>query len=151
MIKKYLLSFAILFTLIAGKLNAQDVAVISITAPTSGCNLTATENVVVRIFNYGPTDLSGMAIPVSYTLNGGAAVNEVANFPSFLANSTATYTFTTKANLSAAGTHTINATTGLAGDINTTNDAFNGYTATNTAPSVGGTFTGGTNFCLSGI
>jgi gliding motility-associated-like protein len=131
-------------------MQAQDVAVISITAPVSGCSLTATENVVVRIFNYGPTDLSGVNIPVSYIINGGAPVNEVANFPSFLQNSTATYTFTTQADLSVAGSYTVDATTALVGDINTTNDAFTGYTVTNTAPSVGGTVTGGTNVCVSG-
>ncbi len=150
MIKKYLLSFAIVLTFVVGKLNAQDVAVISITAPTSGCNLTSTENVVVRIFNYGPTDLSGVNIPVTYSVNGVAIPAETANFPSFLQNSTVTYTFTTQANLSAPASYTIDATTSLGGDINTTNDAFTGYVVTNTAPSVGGTVTGGTNVCVSG-
>lgn len=111
---------------------------------------TATENVVVRIFNYGPTDLSGVAIPVIYSVNGVAIPAESAIFPSFLQNSTVTYTFTTQANLATAGTYTIDATTALVGDINTTNDAFTGYTVTNTAPTVGGTVTGGTNVCVSG-
>ena len=150
MIKNYLFGFTLFLSLLAGKMHAQDVAVIATSAPVSGCNLSATENVVIRIFNYGPTDLSGMAIPVSYTINGGAAVNEVANFVSFLPNSTATYIFATVADLSVAGTYTIDASTGLAGDVNPTNDAFTGYTATNTAPSVGGTVSGGTNVCVSG-
>jgi len=132
-------------------MQAQDVAVINITAPVSGCSLTTTENVVVRIFNYGPTDLSGVAIPVSYSVNGvSIAVPESPVFPSFLQNSTVTYTFTTQANLATAGSYTIDATTILAGDINATNDAFTGYVVTNTAPSVGGTVTGGTNVCVSG-
>ncbi|MDP2386040.1 MAG: gliding motility-associated C-terminal domain-containing protein [Bacteroidota bacterium] len=150
MIKKYLFCFALLFILIGGKLTAQDVAVINITAPSSGCNLTATENVVVRIFNYGPTDLSGVNIPVSYSVNGVPIPAETANFPSFLQNSTVTYTFTAVADLSAPASYTIDATTSLAGDINTTNDAFTGYTVTNTAPSVGGTVSGGTNVCITG-
>ncbi|MCD6065442.1 MAG: Ig-like protein [Bacteroidetes bacterium] len=150
MAKKYLLGCAVFFSLATGRILAQDVAVIATTAPVSGCNLSASENVVIRIFNYGPTDLSGMAIPVSYTLDGGTAVNEVANFVSFLPNSTATYTFMTLADLSAAGTHTIDASTALGGDINPTNDAFSGYLVTNTAPSVGGTVMGGTNVCISG-
>lgn len=132
-------------------MQAQDVAVISITAPVSGCSLTATENVVVRIFNYGPTDLSGVAIPVSYSVNGvNIVAPEMPVFPSFLQNSTVTYTFTTQANLATAGSYTIDATTILAGDINATNDAFTGYVVINTAPSVGGTVTGGTNVCETG-
>src|ERR1044072_5904433 len=145
MIRNYLAGFAVFFFLLAVNSQAQDVAVIATTAPVSACNLTAAENVVIRIFNYGPTDLSGMNIPVSYSINGGAAVNEVANFVSFLPNSTATYTFTTVADLSTPGTYTIDASTGLGGDTNPTNDAFSGYTVTNTAPSVGGTAMRATN------
>jgi gliding motility-associated-like protein len=151
MIKNYFLGLTtVFFFIFTAGVRAQDVAVIATTAPVSACNLTASENVVVRIFNYGPTDLSGVSIPVSYSINGGAAVNEMANFVSFLPNSTATYTFATVANLSAPGTYTIDATTSLGGDVNTTNDAFSGYTVTNTAPSVGGTAMGGTNVCISG-
>jgi gliding motility-associated-like protein len=150
MIKNYLLGLSVFFSLLTVGVRGQDVAVIATTAPVSACNLSASENVVIKVFNYGPSDLSGMNIPVSYTINGGTAVNEVANFPSFLPNSTVTYTFTTVADLSIPGTYTIDASTGLAGDTNPTNDAFSGYTVTNTAPSVGGTAMGGTNVCISG-
>lgn len=129
-------------------LNAQDVSVTSITAPATGCGLTATENVVIRIFNFGP-DLSGMPFNVQYILNGGAPVVESATFPSFLTNSTVTYTFTATANLAVAGTYTIDAATALAGDVNTSNDAFNGYTVVNSSPSVGGTVTTATNVCFN--
>lgn len=146
-LKLFLLGFLFFQT---HKAVSQDVSVINMTAPVSGCALTATEQVVIRIFNYGPSDLSGVNIPVSYTLNGGPAVNETAVFPSFLANSTATYTFTTTANLSSANTYTFTASTSLVGDVNPTNNSFLNYTVTSTAVSVGGAVSGGTSVCISG-
>lgn len=146
MIKRVLSAFIVL--LFGNELFAQDVSVTAITGPSTGCSLTTTENVVIRIFNYG-SDLSGTPFNVQYTLNGGVPVVEVATFPSFLTNSTVTYTFTTTANLSAAGTYTIDAATSLAGDVNPSNDAFTGYTVVNSSPSVGGTVSGATNVCYN--
>ncbi len=65
-------------------------------------------------------------------------------------NSTLNYRFTTQANLSVPGSYTFNATVSVAGDISPANDSFTGYLVTNTAPSVGGTVSGGTDVCLAG-
>lgn len=123
---------------------AQDIGVTAINAPASGCNLSSTESVTIKIFNYG----SNVVTPfnVSYTINGGPAVTEVIN-AMILSNSTYTYTFATTADLSAGGTFTFTAYTSLAGDINPTNDALNNYNVNASAPSAGGTVTGGTFVC----
>ncbi|MGZ3865041.1 MAG: T9SS type B sorting domain-containing protein [Bacteroidia bacterium] len=134
--------------LLGGTIAAQDVSVTAINSPASGCGLTSTENVVIKIFNFG-TDLSGMPFNVSYTINGGAPVVESATFPSFLTNSTVTYTFTAKANLSTAGSYTFTASTALAGDVNPSNDTYSGYVVVNSSPSVGGTVSGAANVCYN--
>jgi len=127
---------------------AQDVSVTAITAPNSGCALTATENVTIRMFNFGPTLTAGTSFNVSYTINAGAPVTELLTLgANVLTNSTFFYTFTTQANLSVPGSYTFDATCALPGDINPSNDAFNGYVVVNTAASVGGTVSGGTNVC----
>jgi len=139
-------------TLLSFTVRAQnDVSVIAITVPVSGCALTATENVTLRIFNYGPNLPAATTIPVSYVINAGAPVNEIITLGStLLTNSTLNYTFSTQANLSVPGTYTFDATCNLAGDINASNNPFNGYSVVNTANSVGGTITGPSSVCLSG-
>lgn len=144
--KKLLTLFSII--LICKFSFSQDVSVTAITQPVSGCALTATENVTIRMFNFGPTLLAGSSFNVSYTINAGAPVTELLTLGSnVLTNSTFTYTFTTQANLSTPGTYTIDATCALPGDINPSNDAFTGYSVVNTAASAGGTVAGGTNVC----
>ncbi len=128
-----------------------DLSVTAITAPVSGCALTATQNVTIKIFNFGPTLPAGTTFNASYTVNAGAPVTELIALASpMTSNSTLTYTFTTQANLSTPGTYTFTATVSIAGDISPANDAFTGYSVVNTAPSVGGTVAGGTNVCISG-
>ena len=62
-------------------------------------------------------------IPVSYKINAGTPVTETIPGP-ISPNATATYTFTTKANLSVAGLYTIVASTNLVGDGLAINDTF---------------------------
>ncbi len=141
--------FTLFFLLFIGKIaSAQDVSVIAITAPVSGCSLSAASSVTISVRNVGLTDLSAVPFDLSYTINGGAAVTDFAvSFASFASNTTVSYTFTTPANLSVPGSYTFTAYSTLATDINTTNDAVTGYIVTSTAPSVGGTVAGGTNVC----
>lgn len=137
------------FLLFIGKIaSAQDVSVIAITAPVSGCSLSATSSVTINVRNVGLTDLSSVPFDLSYTINGGPAVTDFGvSFPSFASNTTVSYTITTPADLSAPGSYTFTANSTLATDINTTNDAVTGYIVTSTATSVGGTVAGGTNVC----
>jgi hypothetical protein len=139
--------------LLAGKtLFAQnDLSVISISAPASGCSLTATENVTIRIFNYGSTLPAATSFNVSYTINGGGPVIALATLASPLtSNSTLNYTFAIQANLSTPGAYTFTASVTIAGDVSPANDGYSGYVVVNTAASVGGTVSGGTNVCVSG-
>ncbi|MBL0328752.1 MAG: gliding motility-associated C-terminal domain-containing protein [Bacteroidetes bacterium] len=141
--------FTLFSLLLIGKIAlAQDVSVIAITAPVSGCSLSATSSVTISVRNVGLTDLSGVPFDLSYTIDAGAPVTDLGvSFASFASNTTVSYTFTVPADLSLPATYTFTAFSTLGTDINTTNDAFTGYTVTSTALSVGGTVAGGTNVC----
>lgn len=98
-----------------------DVGITAITAPTSG-TLGATETVTVTISNYGSETQT--SVPVSYSIDGGAAVSETYT-GSIPPGGTDSYSFSSTADLSTIGaTYTILATTELAGDGDLTNDAF---------------------------
>src|ERR1043165_9921876 len=142
--------FTLVSFLIIGNLAlAQDISVIAITAPVSGCSLSATSSVTINVKNVGLTDLSAVPFDLSYTINGGPPVTDLAvSFPFFTPNTTVSYTFTATANLSTPGSYTFTSYSTYAPDINTTNDATTGYIVTSTAPSVGGTVAGGTNVCI---
>jgi hypothetical protein len=137
----------------AGAAHAQqDLAVLAIEAPRSACLAGGMEDVTIRVFNYGVSLPAGSAFNVSYTINAGAPVTDLVVLGSTLiANSTFGYTFTTQAYLSVPGMYTIDATVSMAGDVNPTNDAYNGYIVHNAAPSVGGTLTGPGSPSSSGI
>ncbi|MBI3509963.1 MAG: gliding motility-associated C-terminal domain-containing protein [Bacteroidetes bacterium] len=148
---KRILTLVTFLALFSSAYSQNDLSVTNITAPVSGCALSATENVTIKIFNFGNDLPAGTIFNVSYNINAGPPVTETITLAAILLqNSTYTYTFATQANLSVPGVYVFNASVALAGDINASNDAFNGYSVTNTAPSVGGTVSGGTNVCISG-
>lgn len=119
-------------------------------SPATGCSLTATETVTIRIFNAGPTILAGTNIPVSYSINAGAPVNEVITLgANFVNNTTLNYTFTAVADLSVPGSYSIDATVALPGDVVPANNTYSGFVVVNNAASNGGTATGGTNVCIT--
>ncbi|NOX45852.1 MAG: hypothetical protein GXO89_02615 [Chlorobi bacterium] len=109
---------------------ANDVMVSSVDAPLSGSGLTATETVTVTIYNAGTASQSN--IPVSYSFNGGAAVNEVFAGP-LAANSSASFSFAATVDASAIGTYTLLACTNLVGDEIPANDCVD-YAFENIAP-----------------
>lgn len=97
-----------------------DVGVTSIDAPNTGV-LGATEAITVSIRNFGTNNQSN--IPVSYTIDGGAAVNETYT-GTIAAGATESYTFTQTADLSVTNqTYTIMSTTVLSGDQDPSNDS----------------------------
>jgi hypothetical protein len=127
----------------AGVIQAQDLALISIEAPRSGCALHQGENVTLRLFNYGPNLPAGSTFSVSYSINAGAPATEFVVLGStLLTNSRFDYSFATPADLSVPGTYTIDATVDLPGDINPANNAYTDYLVTNWSPSIGGTASG---------
>ncbi len=86
----------------------------------SGCLLSSTTPVTITINNYGGSSISN--IPVSFSVNGGAAVNEVAPGP-IAPNSSADYTFTATANLSTGASSSVNCSATMPGDANTANNS----------------------------
>lgn len=97
-----------------------DVGVVAITSPNNGCGLTANENVVVRIYNFGTAVANN--INVSYSINGGTPVSAVFAGP-INPGDTVSYTFTTPANLSVAGNYNFLAIANVSGDLNALNDS----------------------------
>ncbi len=100
-------------------LQPNDLGVTAINAPTSGTGLTATEQVIITITNFGGVQQTNF--DVSYTLNGNT-VNETVAGP-ILPNSTLQYTFNQTADFSMIGTYTLSATTSLTSDSDTSNDS----------------------------
>src|ERR1044072_4639508 len=148
---KRILTFLAILCFSATGFSQNDLSVTAITAPVSACAMTATENVTIRIFNFGNTLPAATSFNVSYTINAGAPVTEMITLAAPLtSNSTLNYTFVTQANLSTPGTYTFTATVSLAGDVSPANDAFTNYLVPNTASSVGGTISGPTSVCISG-
>ncbi|MHA7056681.1 GEVED domain-containing protein [Aquimarina sp. M1] len=97
-----------------------DVGVISLVSPVSGGGLTATESITITIRNYGGSPKSN--IPVFYSLDGGARVNET--FTGTIAvGESAPYTFATTADLSEFASYVFEIGTLMIMDEDTDNDA----------------------------
>lgn len=98
-----------------------NIGVTSIVAPTGACGtLTSSTPITVKVYNTGTA--TQYAIPVNYSVNGGAVVSET--FSDTLApGASEQYTFTTTANFDAPGAYTIVAWTSLGGDIQLNNDS----------------------------
>ena len=96
-----------------------DTGVIAITSPTTGSGLSDAEVVTIEIQNFGT--ITQTSIPVFYSLDGAAAVNETYT-GSIAQGDTDTYSFTTTVDLSELTDYIIVAGTELPGDIDTSND-----------------------------
>jgi len=105
-----------------------DLTTVQITAPVSICTLTDNENVTIKIKNNGSATQSNFQ--VAYKINTAAPIVET--ITSTLAPyARLDYTFTQKANLSAAGTYTLKTYTTLASDEDHTNDTIIGSIVNN--------------------
>jgi len=102
-------------------LPALDVAINDL-LPNSATILTASEEIVVTIQNYGSTTVT--SVPVSYSVDGGTVISETYT-GSIAAGASDTYTFTVPANLTGIGVHRISTRTDLPGDEFTANDVYN--------------------------
>ncbi len=99
-------------------LEPNDIGVSAITSPVSGTDLTATEDIVVTVTNFGGEPQSNF--DVSYDLEG-TVVTEV--FTGTLNGNTSTsYTFAQTGDFSALGTYNLSAYTTLPNDSDTSND-----------------------------
>lgn len=112
---------------------AADMGATKIVAPVSQINMTSTEDVTVRVRNFGTAAQSN--IPVGYIMNGGSVVWDTIT-SSINPGDSLDFTFATKANMSAAGqTYNFKAFTALIVpmDSNQMNDTTLG-SATNNLP-----------------
>ena len=96
-----------------------DTGVVAITSPVTGSGLSDAEVVTIEIENFGATTQT--SIPVSYSIDGAAPVNETYT-GSIAQGATDTYSFTTTADLSELTDYVIVAATNLSGDDNPSND-----------------------------
>ena len=97
----------------------QDTGVVAITSPVTGGGLTNAEVVTIEIQNFGGTTQT--SIPVFYSLDGAAPVNETYT-GSIAQGATDTYSFTTTVDLSELTIYVFVAGTELVGDDDTSND-----------------------------
>jgi len=104
--------------------SAVDAGVAATAFPFTGCSLSSTSPVSISVFNSGATAISN--VPVSYSVNGGTAVNETIS-NTIAPNDTFLYTFTQTADLSAGGVHAISLSATLTGDGNAANDTTTAY------------------------
>ena len=97
----------------------QDTGVVAITSPVTGSGLSDSEVVTIEIQNFGGTTQT--SIPVFYSLDGAAPVNETYT-GSIAQGATDTYSFTTTVDLSELTNYVFVAGTELPGDDDTSND-----------------------------
>ena len=99
-------------------LNANDIGISEINSPSSGTNLSSSEQVIVTITNYGGA--TQFNFDVSVDING-TIVTEIVEGP-LEGNSSMEYTFNYNADLSAFGNYSVMAYTSLDQDFDNTND-----------------------------
>jgi hypothetical protein len=102
-----------------------DLGVIAITGPASGCGLSGNGHVAITIKNYGRRAQSNYI--VKYSLDGGENWVEETVSSQIAANSTASYTFTASMNMPTVGRYDIIAKTALTDDEDPTNDEAEGF------------------------
>ncbi|HHG84118.1 MAG TPA: T9SS type A sorting domain-containing protein [Bacteroidetes bacterium] len=107
------------YTVIVSPSSSDDMGVTAITSPGSGCNLSTMEQVAIDVTNFGVNSQNSWN--VSYSLNGVLQATEPMTGP-LASAATSTYTFTQTANLSTAGSYSIQAWATLAGDTIPAND-----------------------------
>ena len=100
-------------------LSGVDVAVIGLTSPQSGANLTHSETVTVNLKNYGADTIQSLELKLF--VNDTLIATETAAI-TIVSLGSATYTFTTKADLSVVQTHNIKIVANLLNDTDSNND-----------------------------
>ena len=81
-----------------------EIGVSEIISPVSGRDLSAEESITARIFNNGTEEVTSFT--ATYTLDGGQPVSETVN-TAIAPGGSIDYTFTSKADFSAAGVHSL--------------------------------------------
>lgn len=113
-----------------GTCPSDDAGVDEITAPVSGCQLSATETVTIVLRNQGTTTIT--SCPIQYSLDGISFLSAGTYTGSITAGNTDTYDFSL--DLSAEGNYSLTVVAILGGDANSSNDTVSDYTFNNTIP-----------------
>ena len=129
---KKLLSFlAFTFSLVTLTFGqATDLKVVSLTAPTDGCDLKINEDVKVRVQNVGATQIFGN-VTFTYILDGGTPVTELVTGATILPQAFYTHTFVTKADLSTVTSFTFTLAATVANDVSALNDTLRNQVVSN--------------------
>jgi len=102
------------------ELLGQDMIVLSVDAPQSGCGMSAAENVQATFYNNGSVDESGAT--AQFSINGGTTWSTAEALPTILSGDSLQYTFTQTVNLSTPGMYNVHVRITAAGDENTGNN-----------------------------
>ena len=112
------------------EVGALDAGIFGIVDPSTGCLLTAAEEIVIGVLNAGADSIS--SIPVYYSINGGTPIAEIIT-DTLAPGDSLLYTFTATADLSAPASYDIVSYTSYPGDTETGNDTIS-ITAFSAAP-----------------
>jgi hypothetical protein len=111
-------------------LSGTDLSTVGLVSPTSGCNLTSSSPVTIRIRNFGSTSASNFQ--AGYRINGGTAVIETVT-ATVAPNSFLNYTFTQTGNFisTGPGNYLVDAWINVLNDGDVTNDSLLATTVVN--------------------
>ena len=134
---------ATLFVIAPALMANQDLSVVMLTQPLSGCALSTTEPVRVHLFNQGDSLPAGTTLRISYSIDDGEWVSEGLTLMASLASDRPrVFVFKQLADLSRIGPHTVAVRVELPGDINPNNNLLQGHEVEHWAPSAGGNIFG---------
>lgn len=102
------------------ELFSNDIAIISIIAPASGCGLSSATPVTIAVFNNGSSNANN--IPVSFSSDGGVSWCFDELIPSLLSGDTIVYTFLATSDLATPFVYDFRVRHTYPGDENTSND-----------------------------
>ncbi|MFH2142514.1 MAG: T9SS type A sorting domain-containing protein [Bacteroidota bacterium] len=97
-----------------------DAGIDQLISQVNGCGVSSAEEISIRLKNYGNNQLTGF--DVGYKVDAGSPVVENIGAVTINPGNTFDYTFSTLADISIAGNHTIKVWTGLTGDTFIAND-----------------------------
>jgi gliding motility-associated-like protein len=127
---------------------SQDVWLQNHFSPSSGCSLSNAEVVNVLINNNSGVIMPSNTINVSYTVDGGALTQQFLS-ANLMPGASWSFNFSTNANLSACGNHTMKVWVARAGDVNHLNDTLL-WTVQNDCPIVPGNVQMSATVCETG-
>jgi gliding motility-associated-like protein len=124
---------------------SQDVWLQNFFSPSSGCSLSNGELVNVLINNNSGSVMAANTINVSYSVDGGSSVNQLLS-ANLLPGASWSFNFSTNADLSVCGAHTMKVWVTRAGDANQLNDTLL-WVVQNDCPVIPGQILSDTTVC----